>query len=278
MNADEWNDAWKAQQAERGKPHDVAFWDKRAKSFTDRDTPDSYTDQFLLLAEIHPGETVFDMGCGTGNLSIPLGEQGHNVLAADFSPIMLERLGDALKEHEVSSVRPLLLSWEDQWEKCGIEHQSYDVCIASRSIATPDLGTALSKITAVARRRVCITLATGISPRIDEKMLRDIDIDVTPAGDFVYAIAILSARGYTPELTYIQTQRSDIFATFDEAFDKYASMVTSVLRENTAKRRDALKRLIAWLESNLVEQQGHLTLAHPREVPWAFISWNVNRP
>ena len=40
-----------------------------------------------------------------------------------------------------------------------------DVAIASRSIATADLRDALLRLTEVARRRVCITLATGSPPR-----------------------------------------------------------------------------------------------------------------
>lgn len=273
-DAEEWNEAWKQRQTAREDPHGSDFWNERAKSFTNKDTPGSYTEQFLELADIRPGESVFDMGCGTGNLSVPLGSQGHNVVAADFSSVMLDRLRDALREHDITCVHPTLLSWEDDWSEKGIAPNSADVCLASRSIATSDLGAALSKITAVARRRVCITLATGISPRIDDSMLRDIEVQTSPNFDFIYAIAILDARGYLPELRYISTERRDSFNSFDEAYDRYSRMVTAVMRKDSPERRQALGRLREWLDANLVEEDEMMALRHPRQVPWAFISWN----
>lgn len=276
--AEEWNEAWKARQADRGAPHDAAFWDERAKSFTTKDAPGSYTDRFLQLAAILPGETVFDMGCGTGNLAVPLGAEGHEVLAADFSPVMLDKLRDALRERDITCVRPLHLSWEGDWEAAGVAPESYDVCVASRSIATPDLADSLAKLTAVARRRACITLATGVSPRIDDAMLREIGVAARPDLDFVYAIAILSAWGYLPHLTYIDTERADSFRSFDEAYGKYAHMVEAVMPEDAPDRDAALARLRGWLDSHLVERDGDLTLRQPRHVAWAFISWDKDMP
>lgn len=274
VDADGWNEAWKARQARRDAPHGADFWDERAKSFTTKDAPGCYTDQFLQMAAVRPGETVFDMGCGTGNLAVPLGAAGHEVCAADFSPVMLDRLREELRHQGITCVRPVQLSWEDDWAAHGIEAQSFDVCVASRSIATADLGDALAKLTAVARRRTCITLACGISPRIDDGMLRAIGIEAPPAYDFIYALAILHARGFLPELRYISTERRDTFATFDEAYRKYATMVKAVMRDESPERAHALERLRAWLDRELTGQDGALTLRQPRQVPWAFISWD----
>lgn len=273
-DAEDWNDAWKARQLTREAPHDAAFWNERAKSFTSKDAPGSYTDRFLQLAHVQPGETVFDMGCGTGNLSLPLGEADHEVRAADFSPAMLDHLREELRQRSITCVQPMQLSWDDDWAARGIEPQSFDVCLASRSIATANLGEALGKLTAVARRRVCITLATGISPRIDEAMLRDIGVTATPNYDLIYAIAILHARGFLPELRYIHTKRRDAFDSFDEAFRRCSRMVDAVLGADSPERASTLERLRTWLDANLTEQDGVLTLKHPRSVVWAFISWD----
>lgn len=273
-SAGEWNGAWKARQADRPAPHDAGFWDERAKSFGTKDAPGSYTDQFLQLAGVRPGESVLDMGCGTGNLSVPLGRSGHEVLAADFSPVMLDRLRDNLRAEGVTCVQPMQLSWEEDWEAAGIAPDSFDVCLASRSIATADLGDSLAKLTAAARRRACVTLACGTSPHIDDAMLRAIGVQAPPNYDFVYAIAILRAQGYLPELAYIQTERRDAFESFDAAFAKYSRMVESAVRDDAAKRREALERLRAWLDRNMVEANGKLTTRQPRNVPWAFLSWD----
>ena len=81
-------------------------------------------ERFLELARILPGETVFDMGCGTGALSVPLGQAGHTVVAADFSAGMLGVLREELDAHGVTSVFPKQMSWEDDWAACGVGPES----------------------------------------------------------------------------------------------------------------------------------------------------------
>lgn len=286
LTSRQWNDLWEIKQDLHQADHDAAFWNERAKSFTNKDAPGSYTDCFLKLASIATGESVFDMGCGTGNLSIPLAETGHKVLAADFSSGMLDKLKERALEERLDNIKTVELSWEDDWLASGIVPKSYDICLASRSIATHDLRAALLKLTAVAKRAVCITLTCDSSPRIDDRALREVGIETRPSFDDVYALAILQGEGYFPKVDYIKTQRADLFESFDQALEKYTSMLdaaieqagTSILREN------AISKLQDWLYANLVEASNskddgknsrHLCLKEPRNTTWAFMSWEV---
>lgn len=278
VTAQDWNELWKARQTLRTSPHDAAYWDRRAPSFGQKDTPDAYAREFLDLAGVQPGEAVLDMGCGTGNLSVPLGRAGHRVLAADFSPVMLERLQENLEADHITSVEPLLLSWEDDWAAAGVQPGGFDVCVASRSIATDDLRGALMKLTGAARRRVCITLATGVSPRIDGALMAQLGIQVPQTMDAAYAIAILSAEGFRPQLTYIRTTRQDAFATFEDGMGHFTAMADAALAEaaQAPPRAEALGRLEAWLRENLVPCGDGVRLRHPRAVDWAFIWWDTS--
>ncbi|MFR8830663.1 MAG: methyltransferase domain-containing protein, partial [Eggerthella lenta] len=89
LTARDWNEEWKRLQQARRRFDDASYWDKRSATFTTKDAPNPYVERFLELAGIREGETVFDMGCGTGALSVPLGKRGHKVVAADFSQGML---------------------------------------------------------------------------------------------------------------------------------------------------------------------------------------------
>lgn len=269
----DWNSIWMEKQSLRKADHGADYWNSRAESFTNKDTPGSYTERFLELADIKPGESVFDMGCGTGNLSVPLGRTGHHVLAADFSTNMLSKLEERLQLDGIDDVQTLELSWEDDWAKAGIAPKSFDVCVASRSIATDDLLSALKKLTSVARRRACITLATGTSPRIDDRIIRYLGMEANPCLDDVYAIAILSALGYLPELTYIHTQRDDLFDSADAAYMKYIDMV----RMESPEQPDAATedKVRQWVEGNLDHSGKGYRLKVPRRISWAFISWDV---
>lgn len=287
----DWNEEWKALQRQRHHADNSEYWDDRAKSFGDKDVPSPYVRRFLELSDIRPGEAVFDMGCGTGALAVPLGQAGHKVLAADFSSGMLDCLRADLAAHKVEGVETRLLSWDDEpaaWEAAGAGPDSADVALASRSIATYDLRESLLRLTEVARRRCCITLAAGASPRIDERVLAGIGVEPQNSHDYLYAFNILANEGLKPQVSYIDSTRPQSFDSPDAAFEALSEMVDAASggRLSASERAATLDRLREWLEGDLVENehagepdrkgvpQGRLRLSEPRKFAWAFISWD----
>lgn len=283
----DWNDEWKKLQQFRHHRDDASFWDKRSATFTTKDAPNPYVERFLELACLMPGETVFDMGCGTGALAIPLAERGHKVVAADFSQGMLDRLREEMESHQVSSVFPKLMSWDEPWEPHGVREGMVDVCFASRSIAVDDMRDALLRLDRVARRRVCVTLSTGDSPRSDAKILRDVGITESGCSDCWYAVNILVQAGIMPEVSYIKSIRKDTFDSHQEAYETFVRMVDAPRPGVTEDmREEARGRLHDWLRLHTVPNpeagkpdrkgvpQGAFCLDEPRVLTWAFIAWN----
>ncbi len=269
---------WKEHQATRRRRDDAAFWDERSKTFTPKDSPSSYVDQFMSLAAVQPGESLFDMGCGTGALALPYGRLGHPVLACDFSQGMLGILQEEIAREDLHTIETKLLSWDDSWVEAGITPQSADIAIASRSIATDDLERALLKLTAVARRRVCVTLTADFSPRVNAAFLKDLGL-VVPAGeDFRYAFNILVDHGYMPEISYIESARTECFASREDARDHCQAMIDRGAPFATSQQKEqAQARLDAWLDEHLVPAEDDpklLELLPPRKVTWAFLSWS----
>uniref|UniRef100_A0A7C9N7W4 Class I SAM-dependent methyltransferase n=1 Tax=Muribaculaceae bacterium Z82 TaxID=2304548 RepID=A0A7C9N7W4_9BACT len=283
----DWNAEWQELQRLRRRKDDSAYWDKRAATFTTKDAPNRYVEDFLRLADIKPGETVFDMGCGTGALAVPLGQAGHKVVAADFSQGMLDAMQRNLDAAGVTTVFPKCMSWDDDWAAFGVRTGMVDVAIASRSIATDDLRNSLMRLTDVARRRVCITLSTGSSPRVDERILSAVGLSQVLGRDYLYAFNILADEGLKPQVDYINSTREDTFATPEDAYDDFAKMIRDAgsVGATEAELAAACDRLRGWLEENLEPNphagerdskgvvQGAWHLKQPRIVAWAFIAW-----
>lgn len=281
LTTTDWNEEWKELQRTRRRPDDPAAWDARAKDFpTKHGSQEGYVGRFLELAALHPGESVLDMGCGTGALATPLAQAGHSVIACDFSRGMLDAMEADQRSLGVSHVKALQMSWADDWEKQGVGPKSVDVALASRSIATTDLRASLLKLTAAARRRCCITVPCGPSPRIDQRLLQAAGLSARVGNDFLYAFNILAGLGFHPEVAYIPSSRREIFATFDEALSGFSTMVRDAAQGCAAEDElaEIPARLAPWLEDHLEADEEGLHLSPPREITWAFLAWSPQMP
>lgn len=273
----DWNEEWKALQRQRDRFDDPAHWDARAKTYpTKHGTQSPYVQRFLELAAVGPGETVLDMGCGTGALATPLAQAGCKVVACDFSRGMLDAMEADQRALGVTGVKVLQMSWADDWPAAGVGRKSVDVALASRSIATYDLGEALGKLTATARRRACITLPCGPSPKVSGTLLAAAGLPERLGSDFLYAFNILADRGINPEVSYIPSVREESFTSPEAALDHYREVLERSLGSLASDRQlQAIPgHLGRWLDARLVQTAGGWQLREPLEVLWAFIAWD----
>jgi SAM-dependent methyltransferase len=65
----------------------VASWDRHGSAALAR-----VTEALLQATDVRPGAQVVDLGCGTGEISLPLALRGAQVLAVDVSAAMVKRL------------------------------------------------------------------------------------------------------------------------------------------------------------------------------------------
>ncbi|MBE6469669.1 MAG: methyltransferase domain-containing protein [Coriobacteriaceae bacterium] len=274
----DWNEEWMRLARERRRADVPAAWDVRARHFRPRETA-PYARAFIRLMGAAPGESVLDMGCGGGSIAIPLARAGHEVIAADFSPAMLDAVRTGAAHYGVGErVQVRELAWADDWEAAGVAPRSVDVAIASRSIATGDLRGALMKLDRTARRRCCVTLVTGASPRLDTTVMDAIGAAYTSGCDYVYAFNILVGEGIAPEVAYIDSPRRDTFDSLEAGVADFSRMLEG-------GNEDRAGELHSYIEAHMVPNphagepgskglpQGRYMLDHVRRVRWAFISW-----
>lgn len=276
LTSTNWNEEWKAMQAARRHADDAAVWDERAKSFpVKHGAQTSYVQGFLRLAGVQPGETVLDMGCGTGALATPLAQAGNKVIACDFSQGMLDVMVEDQRALGVTGVEVRKMSWADDWRSFGLADKGVDVALASRSIVTSDLRASLLKLDRVAKRRVCITLPCGPSPKTDERLLAAAGLSQKLGRDFLYAFNILAQMGINPEVAYIPSVRMELYESREEALDGFSTIVRDAAAHlvTADEMETALARLRTWLEENLVSDERGWHLSEDRKVTWAFIAW-----
>ena len=269
INTIDWREAWAEYQHVRRAADKADYWNARARSFSLKAGTSPYAHEFIERAAIKEGESVLDMGCGSGTLAIPLALAGHEVYACDFSHAMLSILEEAAEANGVADkIHTKLVSWTDDWDALGVP--VCDVALASRSMAAIDLWDAIEKLDSRARRRVCVTMGTDQSPRIDEVLREAVGRPKPGLSEFVYTMNILWVMGKLPELSHIYSGRQDTFETIEDAVAKHAKVLEANADET------ALLRAYAAEHMHQVETEDGLRwrFDHERVTSWAFISWS----
>lgn len=287
---------WRIEDKKRRAPDSVEHWNMRSATYA-KGAHSEYVEAFIRNMKLTRRNLILDMGCGTGSLAIPLAQLGHGVIAADFSSGMLERLRKAaqlsnvmvLEAHGNISERlskhptggfiiPVLMSWEDDWHSFGLNDNLVDIALASRSIITHDLEDSLRKLSSAASHKVCVTVGTGISPRVDPVVAQAMGIQLDKHNDALFVFGIAHELGFEPEVTYIHSPRTRLYTSRDEAYHALLETMNYVDDKDTqVDPQTAAQRLRDWLLVHLVpaKEKGMWCLDKPHIVPWAFITWEV---
>ena len=106
-------------------------WDKAAPGFYKRTRKDDYQDALFDKLILDKNDTVLDVGCGEGSITIPIAKKVKKVIGVDSSPKMLEYLEKRAIENDVENIETILKPIEEiTYEDIG----DVDVVVCSRSL------------------------------------------------------------------------------------------------------------------------------------------------
>ncbi|MGE4295508.1 MAG: class I SAM-dependent methyltransferase [Campylobacterales bacterium] len=246
----------KSVSAFRSKKSDE--WDEKATDFNARVHQSAYIHDFIKRMNLEGCESLLDVGCGPGTLTLPLATALDKVHAMDFSAKMLECLRDNAQNCKLSNIQTYHLAWENDWSAL----PEVDVAIASRSIEVADLKTALEKLSQKARKRAYITYKTG-GGFVDERLLEALGRPVATRPDYLYPIAILWQMGYFPKVDYIDIEGGSVRYDDKERFLKTLAWSLGELQPQEIERAEHFY--------DEVIMRGW----RPKPFRWAFIHWET---
>jgi SAM-dependent methyltransferase len=222
----DWNELWEAihvsspgRTAKDSEPGTI--WDKKASSYH-RGTRDerSATQRDLEYLDLRAGDTVLDMGAGTGRLAVPIAGRVSHVTALDPSGGMLGILQERMSAEGRTNYSCLQMRWEDV--VIGRDIEPHDTVIAAFSLGFYDLWSALEKLNAAARRSVYLFWHAGEWRGPEEMALyRAVfgDRGVMKKGypDYQYPLNILHDEGIYANVRIYQAIWEAVYESAEEA-------------------------------------------------------------
>lgn len=217
-----------------------------------------YNEQFLKFLNLEKIDTLLDIGCGVGNISLKLAPKLSKIYCLDYSTKMLELLNENAKKQNINNITTINKSWYDSWD----DISNADLVIASRSMEVKNMKEALEKLNNKANKKVVISYKVGGS-FVSDEILDVLQKDIIKKPDYIYVLNILYNMGINASLNFVQSEGRGTIYTSKEKFIESVSWSIGSLRS------DEIKKLEIYYD-NLDENKKF----KEDFVSWAIISWD----
>jgi ubiquinone/menaquinone biosynthesis C-methylase UbiE len=240
----------------------VAFWDNWVRSLPSKHEHSSYVEEVLALMDCRQGDTVLDVGAGTGALCLPLARRVRAVTALDHSRSMLDHIMAQAAAGGIVNIQPLLLDWVRA--RPGLDFGQHDIVLVSRSLPAGDDILRCLELVNRSAGRICYVSwkMSGYDP-LEAALCRRLGLKYRtfPGADLL--CSIVQSMGISPRLDTFITRGKRVYESLEQA-------CTQILRSG-AGSEDVRETATAFLAANLKSEGG--IYIQPKETSWALISW-----
>ena len=197
----------------------------------------------LILDE---NDSVLDVGCGEGSITIPLSKKVGKVIGIDSSPKMLEYLEKRAVENNANNIETILKPIEEiRYEEIG----DVDVVVCSRSLnAIIPLDEVLLELNKIANKYVFITIFGPENKKIEKDFDKELGIKTEDFPDYNYFFNILFNLGIYPNIQRFDLNNYREYDSIDEAMDNGKFRLDLYNDEEKELLREYLERILTFDE------------------------------
>lgn len=234
----DWEGFWK----ERLSTKIDKDWDAAAPGFFKRTRKDDYNDALFDKLILDKTDSVLDVGCGEGSITVPLARKVKKVIGIDSSPKMLEYLKKRADDNNIDNMECILKPIEEiSYDEIG----DVDVVVASRSLnGIIPIANVISELNKIANKYVFITLFGPENKKIEKDFEKELGRKTENYPDYNYFFNILFNMGI-----YANVERFDLnnyreYGSIDEAMDNGKFRIELYSDEEKEKLRQYLERVL----------------------------------
>lgn len=260
----DWNALWNKSLQNLPKKNNPESWDNIASKFNEWMEKDDYPEKLLNRIELDSNDSVLDIGCGNGVITIPLAQKATKVTAMDISSKMLEILKKNAKNSGLNNINTYNRRIEDVTEEDVGKH---DVVVASRSLnGVSDIGKELEKINNVAKKSVYLTLWGADNRRFEREMAQLLGKESHRHPDYIYVYNILHDLGIYANVEMLESNTRNYYSNVEEALDRLRWRIGDLNKDEESILRE-------YLEKNMIKTpDGTITYSNGK-ADWVLIWW-----
>ncbi len=260
----DWNGLWNKSLQNLPKKNNPESWDNIASKFNEWMEKDDYPDKLLNRIELDSNDSVLDIGCGNGVITIPLAQKAIKVTAMDISSKMLEILKKNAKNSDLNNINTCNRRIEDVTEEDVGKH---DVVVASRSLnGVSDIGKELEKINNIAKKSVYLTLWGADNRRFEREMAQLLGRESHRHPDYIYVYNILHDLGIYANVEMLESNTRNYYSNVEEALDRLRWRIGDLNKDEESILRE-------YLEENMIKTtDGTITYSNGK-ADWVLIWW-----
>ena len=217
-------------------------WDKAAPGFYKRATKDEYKELLLDELILDEEDTVLDLGCGEGSITLPIAEKVKSITGLDSSIKMLEYLREKAEKEDMANVHTIFQPIED------INHEelgNYDVVISSRSLnGVVPIKETLEEMNKIANKYVFITIFGPENWQIETEFNEFIGKEQETFPGYNYIFNILYNMGIYPNTKRLDIKEYRKYDSIEEAMDNGKFRLDLLNDEEKEKLKEYLNRIL----------------------------------
>lgn len=258
----DWDTMW-ATQMERASfaGNNSTYWDAMFRSRCESNSTDNYLDELLRRMKLSPDYSVLDVGCGIGEIALPISRRVSRVTALDYSPVALEMLRDKASRSGCTNIKTL--NGDFPTLSVGSDIEEHDVVLASRSLPMGDLRKSLTLMNQTAKHFCYLTWNTG-GNELTEGICSILGKKYFPFPEYMIIMNLLYSIGIKANLdTFVVNGRLQ-FITVGEA-------VTRACRGHEIEDKDTQQKAEEYIKSRFLLYDGIYSYQYTTK--WALIWW-----
>lgn len=215
-------------------------WDNEADKFSKISRGDEYRENLFSKMKISKEDTILDLGCGEGSITIPLAKKAKNVTAIDSSKRMLEILESKCKNQSITNVKIIKEDLEDvTLDELG----NYDIVLLSRSVSgIYKINETLSTINNIANKYVYITIFGPNNMKFEKDFYNLIGNEDFSFPPYDYLFNILINMEIYPNIENLEIKTISSYKSIEDAMNNGKWNLDNLTKEEKNQLQDYLKK------------------------------------